>query len=329
MRINQFRAATVAALVVVAACLAGCAAQPAPASAPTPTASASPAPTPEAVVGPERLFGGDCGALFTVEELAAVVGSPLAVQATEWDLDPEYTAPAQVGGLGCHWATPETEAVMLSIVVLPTTAAGEGMTEKECVEQYGCLFGTVAGAFTLSAVLHDPAAALDTTRAASEALSAAFASRVAAERQPAPYVADGAWSTPLDCAGVDTQGLVAAAVGAPDATFAQWGGDSEPNSGYYRAATAASTGLCGLDGAEQSVKLWVQGGGAWVEEDVSTAPGATEVAVPGASAAYAVGDRLHVFSGADRFTLIVESGQPAGALLPAAAALLRDLDALG
>jgi hypothetical protein len=329
MRIEQFRVVAVAALVVVASSLVGCAGQSeaAPAPAPSQAATAAPEPTPEAAVGPERLFDGDCDRLFDLDELGAAMGAPVVVQATEWDLDPEYTAPAQLGGLSCHWASTETEDAFLGLVVLPATAAG-GASENECTPQYGCLFSAVAGEFALFGVLYDPAATVDEARAAYESLSATFAARVSGEPQPAAYTVDGAWTTPLDCAAVDTRGAVAEAVGAPAAAFTPWGGDSEPNSGYYRAAEAASTGLCGLDGAEEPVRLWVQGGGSWIEEEVAAASGATPVIVAGASAAYIVGDRLHVFSDADRFTLVAP-GQSVDALLPGAGELLRDLDALG
>jgi hypothetical protein len=329
MRINQFRAATVAALVVVAASLAGCAEQPAPASAPTPTASASPAPTPEAVVGPERLFGGDCGALFTVEELASVVGSPLAVQATERDLDPEYVAPAQLGGLSCNWSeSPDAGSTGLSVVVLPESAfTGPDSVDPECTEGYGCGFTATSNGFTVHGVLYDPSAPTADTVAAYEALVVRFTAAVSAETQPERYLPAGIWPADIDCLSLDAQRLVGAAIGEPGLAPDAVGGDAEPNRGYYRAGEAADLTACGWWSADRSVRLQVLPGGAWIEDEVAAVAGAAPATVPGATSAYVVDDRLHVFAGENWFTMRMEPGGDVDGLYPGAAALAAELDA--
>jgi hypothetical protein len=334
MRMSQY--STVAVVAVALAALAGCAPSE-PASRPTasPTASsstspsASPSSAPAAAVGPERLFGGDCTKLFAVDELKAAIGVAVTPQSTEWDLDPEYVAPAQLGGLGCHWSeSPATDSVGVSAVVLPESALVEPRDiEPECTEGYGCTFTATSNGFTLSGVLHNPSAAIAQTTAAYEALVARFAAKVATEAQPERYVVAGAWSADTECVSLDAQRLVGAAIGQPGLEPNDAGGDAEPNYGYYRAAEAAGLRPCGWssDGSA-SVQLQVLPGGAWVEDDVAAQAGAKPVAVAGATAAYVVGDRLHVFAGPNWLVLKIEPSGPLDPLYPAAAELVAELD---
>jgi hypothetical protein len=330
MRINQFRAAALAAFVVVAASLAGCAGQPAPASAPTPTASASPAPTPEAVVGPERLFGGDCAELFDDAALAADVGTPLALQSAPRDLAPEYAAPAQLGGLSCHWSgSADAASSWLSVVVLPESVlAGPEDTESECVEGYGCTFRASSNGFALFGVHHHPSSPTADVVAAYEALVVRFASVVSTEPQPERYLPSGAWPSGIDCFSIDAQRLVGAAIGEPGLAPSTAGGDAEPNHGYYRAGEAADATPCGWFGDARSVRLHVLPGGAWVEDDVAALPGAAPATVPGATAAYVVDDLLHVFAGANWFTMRTEPAGAVDGLYPGASALIAEFDAV-
>jgi hypothetical protein len=328
MRIEQFRALPVVALLL-AVSLVGCAEPEQPVAAPAPEATATPTPTPEATVGPERLFDGECAGLFDDAALAADVGVPLAPQATPWDLDPEYAAPAQLGGLRCNWSeSSDAESPGLSVVVLPESAlTGPESVEPECTEGYGCTFTASSNGFALFGVLYDPSAPIADTVAAYEALVVRFASAVSAESQPGRYLPSGAWPTGIDCSSLDAQRLVGAAIGAPGLAPGTAGGDAEPNRGYYRAGEAADLTACGWFGDAQSVRLQVLPGGAWIEDDIAALPGVTPATVQGATAAYAVDDRLHVFAGANWFMMRTEPAGAVDALYPGASALVAELDA--
>jgi hypothetical protein len=330
MRMSLF--STVAVVAVVLAGLAGCA-QSAPAAessaSTTRTPSASPSSAPATAVGPERLFGGDCTRLFTADELEAAIGVAVTPQSTEWDLDPEYIAPAQLGGLGCHWReSTASDSPGLSAVVVPESALVDPSDiEPECTEGYGCTFSATSSGFTLFGVLSNPSAAIADTTTAYETLVARFAAKVATAAQPERYVVADAWSADTDCVTLDAQRLVGAAIGQPGLEPADVGGDAEPNYGYGRAAEAAGLTPCGWSsGGPTSVQLQVLPGGAWVEDDVAAQAGAEPVPVPGATAAYVVGDRLHVFAGPNWLVLEIEPSGPLDALYPAAAELVAELD---
>jgi hypothetical protein len=336
MRIQQFGPRVTLIITSLAiASIAGCAASPVagakPTASPAPSASSAPAasPTPAPVTAPERVFDGSCAAV-PAADLSVDFGVTVTPLEAEWDRDPEYIAVAHAGGIRCVWGdSPAADSVWLSVVVLPTSVLGEpDQFEPECTEGYGCVFSADLEGFSLFGVLVNHTATVDATTAAYEAVSARFSAAVSAEEQPAPYAADGAWPKGVACETLDQQGLVGAAIGAAGAAAYPWGGDAEPNPGVYRAGEGAGVTQCGWnDAGEQSVKLSVLPGGAWAEEDVAAAAGATPVTVEGASAAYAVGDRLHVFSGSNWLVMTIDPAKPLDPLYPAAASLIGELDA--
>ncbi|GAB2452036.1 hypothetical protein HD599_002532 [Conyzicola lurida] len=320
---------TIAAVVVLfAGGLSACAAEP-PADA-DPTATVAPTPTTEPVelTSPERLLDGDCEALFTSADVAGLVGTALQPSSSEWSLDPDYLVIGQLGGIDCTWTElPVPGGVALSLIALPTSQVTRSPT-TECTPGYGCIFGSVEGDFSLYGVLYDPTAPIATTTAATQAITAAFAAATSTVTAPEPYVVDAEWPTEIDCATLDAGGLIGAAAGGAGGAGMEWGGDAEPNTGYYAAQTPAGVTKCGWAGAgDENAVVTVLPGGAWAVDEVSTAAGAAPVEVEGADSAVAVGDRLHVFAGDNWFTITVTSAGT-DAFVPAAAELVAELDAL-
>jgi hypothetical protein len=320
----------VMAVVVAAACLAGCA-ESTPTAAPSAQPSETPSTTPAPAVEPKQLLDGECAALFGDDEVSAAIGAPVAPQATEWDLDPEYVAPAQLGGIRCLWGESDDPASRgLSVVVLPTTALPEpGSPDPECTEGYGCLFTAASGAWSLFGVLMNSEMPIATTTAAYESLVASFTARLASEPEPRRYKPEGAWPVVSDCSTLDAQRLVGAAIGSPGAEPMPLGGDAETNAGIYLAVRSAKITNCGWSGdSGAGVELNALPGGAWIEDAVAAAPGATPAAVPGSTSAYTVGDRLHVFAGENWFVLDTADTSDAEALATGASELVAELNTL-
>jgi hypothetical protein len=312
MRISQFSG--VAAAVVAAAFLAGCAG-PSPAAAPTSTPTSTPSASPAPAVRPEQLLDGDCAALFDADEVSAAIGGSTAPRVSEWDLDPEYIAPAQLGGMRCLWGEgAEPDSAGLSVVVLPTsTLPDPADPTPECTEGYGCSFTATSGAWSLFGVLVNAEAPIATTETAYQSLAASFTAKVAPEAQPKPYQPEGVWPVVTDCATLDAQRLVGLAIGAPGAEPGPLGGDAESNAGIYSAGRSTGITSCGWwaesDGAVR-VRLNALPGGAWIEDEVAAQPGAVPAGVPGSTSAYTVGDRLHVFAAAVARASGLDSASP-------------------
>ena len=330
MRISQFSG--VSAVIVAAVCLAGCA-SPSPAAAPSSQPTSTPVPTAAAAVQPEQLLDGDCSALFDADEVSAAIGGAAAPRVSEWDLDPEYIAPAQLGGLRCLWGEgTDPYSPELSVVVLPTSSLPDPASpEPECTEGYGCSFTASSGAWTLFGVLVNAEAPIATTETAYRALAASFTATVAPEAEPKPYRPEGVWPVVTDCATLDAQRLVGLAIGAAGAEPGPLGGDAEPNAGIYAAVQTTGITSCGWwgdgDGAVQ-VRLNALPGGAWIEDEVAAQPGAVPAGVPGSTSAYTVGDRLHVFAAENWFVLSTPDSTDPEALATAAAELLAELNTL-
>jgi hypothetical protein len=125
------RAAVVITAAALVAVLAGCV--PEATSTPTPTGSAvasagtpTPTPTVHTVAGgdkPPTVFGGDCSAVLSAEQLATAIGADVVPEEVDpVGSDDHFSAVANAGGLSCGWADWDDSGVHIVVTIFP--AAG-------------------------------------------------------------------------------------------------------------------------------------------------------------------------------------------------------------
>ena len=323
------RGLTVTTIAVAALLLAGCAeaAEPA-ASSSSPTSAPVPSETPEPETGPRSLFDDDCARLLSETDATTIVGAP--VQLADRLYETGDVAIRQLGGIQCVWSDPAaTVGAALSLVVLPSRVGGEPV-EDYCDPDFGCSFTATASDFDLYGLVRGAVAGeplLPRAAAATEAFTLA----VAAQAVPEPYLVDAAWPVPIDCAALDTAGIVGTLIGDPAAVGFSTGGDAEPNAGFYAAHEAAGAVTCGWSGESDGITAQILPGGAWIAEEIAATGGAQPATVPGVDSAVVIDDALHVFDGDNWIVLLGTADElplSAETLGTAAAALVADLDAL-
>jgi len=322
------RSLTVATIALAALLLAGCAEAEAPATSASPTAEPAPSATPEPEAGPLSLFDDDCAGLLSPADATTIVGAP--VQLANRLRETGDVAIRQLGGIQCVWSDPAaTAGAALSLVVLPSRAGGAPV-EDYCDPDFGCSFAASASDFDLYGLVRGADAGeqlLPRAAAATEAFTLAVASQAV----PEPYRVDAAWPVPIDCAALDTAGVVGTLVGDPAAVGFATGGDAEPNAGFYAAFEAAGAVTCGWSGESDGITVEILPGGAWIEDEIAATSGAQPTTVTGVDSAVVIGDALHVFDGDNWIVLrgtVDELPISPDTLGTAAAALVADLDAL-
>jgi hypothetical protein len=172
-----------------------------------------------------------------------------------------------------------------------------------------------------------------TLQPVADSLTARMAASLAGAALPAPYEPEGSWAASIECASLDEGHAIATVLGDPGLEGYAYGGDAEPNRGYYVALGAAGLTHCDWvsfpgDGAAVAVDLMP--GGAWRQADIEALAGAETVDIPGFEAAVVVGETLYAFTAVNRLDVTLE---PAGTALTlpdffaAATSIAAELDA--
>lgn len=318
--------------IVTVLSTSACAEAQAPAAEPTATATTTPAPE---AVGPERVLGGDCDQLAAAADLSADAGITLIAQSETSVDELAYAAIPQLGGMYCAWQGPTVEEASLTVVVLPsrsfTEVRGTGTT---CEGATYCSFGAIESGFQFFGLLNVPGTESAAAQAASDAITARVAASLASAALPAPYAPEGAWAPAIECATLDQGHVIATTLGDPAIVGYPYGGDAEPNSGFYVAYNASGLTHCDWyptpaeSGASVSVDLMP--GGAWRQADIEAIGDAETVSVPGFEHALVRGNTLYAFTAVNRLDLTLDPLATALTLAdfyPAATALAAELDA--
>jgi hypothetical protein len=309
MRKTQITA-TALSLSIVVALLAGCTtADPTPTNTPTgaePTAT--PTPTVDPVEVPEQLFDDDCDAMMTSADVSVDVGATLTPVTSAYDLSTDYVAVEQLGGIRCVWsASSEPDDLWVSIVALPSEVIEPPTEVGPCESAEYCYFGTITSGVQLFGVVIDPAGV---ATAAAPALTARFTDAAASVTLPSVVEASGTWPRPAVCSSLDSQGVVATALGDPSIVGSEAGGDGETNPGVYTAFRAAGVSWCVWSSSATGVFVSVLPGAAWIEDEIAAVDGTTAIELDGADSAYLVGKSVHVFAGPNWLTFVVPDDSP-------------------
>ena len=323
----------IALCVLAVLATSACAPSEAPAAAPTTTPSVEPTAEPE-VVAVERVLDGDCNRLVTAELVSADVGATLTLVGEPWLAELEYASIPQLGGIHCVWRGPAADDPSLSVVALPSRSLTEAQPAgTECVEGAYCSFVATEAGFQFFGILQ--AGGRDVAvQAAADALTGRIASSLASAPLPAPYAPEGSWDAAIDCATLDAGRVISTTLGDPAIVAYPYGGDSEPNSGFYAAYGASGLTHCdwaqGQDGSGAGVSVGLMPGGAWRLADIEALGDSSVVSVPGFDHALVRGDTLHAFTAVNRLDLTLDPASTALTLAdfyPAATALAAELDA--
>ena len=327
----KFSRALVVAVTVTA--LTGCALLPV-ADDPTPGIVPTVTPTPTAtqaretgLTPPAQVFGGDCAALFTTQEISELVGGEMeAVHSS-----PQLSGVDLRGGISCTWR--DDAAALVAVVVLPEGAATydppSGCHETADGWEAGCAVEATQNGIRLSGAVF----ANDLDASAEQAgLLQLFAERAdRANAAPIPLPADGAWGWPVDCAG-----LVATAdfSSVPGFEGAVEGWDVGFGDGYRVPAEwalmANDFDECSVNSGDLTVTFRAMGGMRWAETEILALPGATTTVFDGmdtvvlSPAAYGDKTRVDVFTGPNWLSFSVRYAKNAEVL---ARVLVAALDA--
>ena len=314
-----------------------CAAVEAPAAVPT-----TPPPTVEPTAEPEtgavdRILDGDCDRLVAADLVSTDLGATLALATEPWVEELEYASIPQLGGIYCVWRGPGPGAddPSLSVVVLPSRALTTPRpVGTECSEGAFCSFGAKAAGFQFFGSMHVAGGEVAAVQASADALARRVSSSLESVAQPAPFAAEGLWGAAIDCATLDAGRVIPTALGDPSIKGYAYGGDSEPNYGFYAALEAAGSTRCDWlqvqDGSGASVSVGLMPGGAWGRADIEALGDATAASVPGFERTLVRGDTLYAFTAVNRLDLTLDAAGTALTLAdfyPAATALAAELDA--
>ncbi|MET1002509.1 MAG: hypothetical protein ABWZ15_11925 [Acidimicrobiia bacterium] len=324
----------IAIAIVTVLATSACAQARVPAAEPATSAAATPTPSPEPL-GPERVLDGDCGRLAAAADLSADAGVALTALAEPWIDEVAYAAVPQLGGMFCVWNGPAAEESSLSVIVLPSRSFTEVRpTGTECEGGSYCNFGAIESGFQFFGLLNIPGTESASVQAASDAITVRVAASLASAALPAPYAPEGAWARAIECATLDRGHVIATALGDPAIESYAYGGDAEPNSGFYVAYVASGLTHCDWipvgDGSGASVSVDVMPGGAWRQADIEALDDTEVVAVAGYELALVRGNTLHTFTAVNRLDLTLDPGDTGLTLAdfyPAATALAAELDA--
>lgn len=282
----------------------GCAAAPAPAAT-EPAATESPAPTATADEPQAKVpFGGDCSTVLGPDVVADIFdGQPPTVSARTHlgGVMPDTSGSlAQLGGLACNWASPESEIAFVGVVLLPVAEVPAEIVAAH--EDFGC-YGwsicgraeTVSGMWVLveTPVLDQNAEALSDSdeQLLTSVVDAAIGSVVA---HPAAVYAGVAvtpaadWWTLPSCDALESVAASAAGMTTPEAGFP---GDNVPEGPVWE--TLEASGIVKwcpwYEPADQSTRitaLQFQSGVGVPSAARLAAAGAEAITIPGADAAY-------------------------------------------
>jgi hypothetical protein len=331
--------------VVAVLTLTGCVGN-LPSSTPTPTASVpGPIPTQARETGltkPAQVFGGDCAALFTNEELAEIFGAPITPRPVAAAFDYRPFAIEEHGGIRCGWFSADRD-LSITVVALPEPSLGY-LSPRGCDEIVGemqvkiCALETVAAGIRLSGMfLPKQDSGTATWLEEQSALLSLFSERAKqAAAVPAPIPALGAWAYPIDCEAVVAAGDFSAVSGVgtavigtstfgqeglyiPPAEVALWGGFDWPVC-EINGATPDGTGV--------HVDFEAYGGARWMESAIKASTGATPTAVEGLDSVIATPavdgyTKIDVFDGPNWLTFTVKPGQDAGQIATQLVAALK------
>lgn len=136
-------AALLAIALATGLALTACAAPEEPVASPTSSPSATPTPTPEVLIvaggeKPPPVFGGDCAAALTAEQISRVLGGSFQLVEAEF-----LPAIANVGGISCKWtgATGSVQVQILPRTMLAGTSFSADEAEyyfEECSPTWVC-----------------------------------------------------------------------------------------------------------------------------------------------------------------------------------------------
>ena len=311
---SKTRVSAALLILVLAVGLTACAkeAQPTP-SAPLDVESPTPQPAetvpeePESV--PERLFGGDCNSLLTATDVSALVGVPVILHPADTGL--AYRAVDQLGGIHCVWS--ESEAVgdvAVSMILLPPSVPSEERMSNQCEAGWGCSFSRAFGGANAFGVLVDAATSPERNKSVAESLLGVIAPAIDGADAPEPWIVARPWSIPIDCSTLTGSGVIGEILGESGLVGNQYGGDAEPNSGWYAAYFAAGVVRCTWDQNRSGVIVSAEylSGGSWAEMDISELESAVPVAIEGVESAISVGQDLHLFDGDNWLILNIPEG---------------------
>jgi hypothetical protein len=348
----------VAALVVLALGLAGCAVtHPAAVGIASPSSSPSsltptPTPTPTSV----QVFGGSCDSVLGTAAVSSALGVT-EVPRTVIPAEPYTLATVDFGGTLCDWSQNTTgdNGAFLNAVVLGAASGVPvakndiycyGPTAKSATSQGACSFSNTAAGYWITGVLYT---AVGTTNSAAKAavqnLTAVFAanaaSAAASGASAAPAVPVGVWSHTADCEGISTTSKVAAALASPGLKVQD--SDTEPGempAGYAASLRSAGVYACSWDQTASTVPAGqiaeftatVLPGGGPMSTVVAALPGASSVQVTGAAHAYVLSDAqpstdLDVFAGSNMLQLNFDRSATVARMSSAASSLIAALDA--
>lgn len=282
---NHRLPALVTTVVIAAIMLAGCTS---PTVEPTPGPSASSEvptaePTPEPLAAPVRAFDGDCNALVTLEEAAALLGgASAAVQAQG------VPGTGTIGMIECQWIT---DASSMSIGVAsvddvdPAVRAAAEPVSCDPNPWWTCAMGAEAGGLWFRVTWTGPLAGDGAPQGMLDAAALSM-SRVADSPMPESATPLDSWWTPQECtelgAGMDVATLLT------QGTVAEGGrNDARPD---VLATIAIERGVAAPcvwnDGLSSTLSVFAFPGGAWAWNDVvATVASPVEIQVQGATAA--------------------------------------------
>jgi len=318
-----------------------------PSAAPDATTTATDETTPTANAAaeqvawtspPTQVFGGDCGAVLTADQAAAILTTDDVTTYSEWgaagtEVWLDHVVVRHNGGLVCGWEGDDRQVriVILPASAFPDRADGEG----DCVDYNGCTVNTVANGYLFSGLVMDnrgrDGAESDMALALHDAFTAVAAT------QPAPMEPwsqrDGDWADNYDCSDLFDKGGIWGALDRTKAEVSQGDDDNWPTEIEDALLTGHSMTYCYTGDYGDSMNLQVLAGGSWIEDEVAAIPGAKDVTVDGADRAIEISvdpgegafTSLYVFHGPNVFSLSSYFA-PTSTVAPAAAPLLAYLD---
>lgn len=353
-KIFSFLIAT-ALMVIVAGCVP---------TEPAPTPSVSiPRATVSAIGGPAiaripaPVFGGDCDAIATAEEVGDILGVAVS-SPTRLPAEPEWVALMQINGTDCGWLSSFTDGASIGFVALPASALSvESDSEPTC---YGadssspdgngaCSFTVIDGYYIFSGVVHTRAGTTNVdAQVATERFLALVKGRAAPWGEPQrPTESDALdWPKTIDCVLLEERSAARSVLASPTLEIVQDGFGlvrAEAPPVLHLTIPLVGFSSCGwafrpYPGPIEEVGEFVVtilAGGSWNSDRIKTAADATNIELPGVGQAYVVVDevsgstQLHVFestnwlvlSPLDRYTEIED-------YYPVAVALVAGLNSM-
>lgn len=284
-------------------------------------------------VKPAQVFGGDCEALFSSDDVGNALGMAVGNFDAYRTVDIASLYVQQFGGIECAWGNANFETTVV-VVALPEDAVTYHATSACDVSiesgQTGCALEAVHGGIRISGAVfrsdNDTSALIS---AQTELLDLFAENATAANAAPLLLPAAGAWAWPLDCESVVAAGDFSAVPGL-GATVS--GGQSGGTDAYFPGAQIQLLGgyglpYCGVWTDAASVDFSALGGARWAEADVTALPGATVTVVEGIDVVVVSPTewgmtRVDAFDGPNWVTFHVKHASNAGSMAQALVAAL-------